>query len=515
MVENQPALEVRNISKLFAGQVALDDVNLTLLPGKVHALVGQNGSGKSTLIKVLAGYHQPESGMFGEINGAPYPFGSGSDIYRQGVRFVHQQLDLVDDLSIIDNLALTRGFSRRWWVSLRHESKVARAVLNSVGLDVDPRTLVRELSPVERTLTAIARALDDSYSPSRVVVLDEPTAALPKPQIGRLFEAIKSAAQRGVAVLYVSHNIDEIIDIADEVTVLRDGCVVAHEESVRDARHLMRLILGTELDELNLKSVNPDASADGDDTPVLRAVSISGYIVENASFEVRSGEVLGFAGLLGSGREEIPYLCAGAFPLTEGWIEIAGVRAAKMNPRRALAKGIAFVASDRNGESAIPSMLARENITLPLIRSSSFLRWLSHRKEKSDSNHWMTATNVQPANSERVLSAFSGGNQQKIVLSRALRTKPKLLIIDQPVQGVDVGNKARIFRLVNEQVEQGLAVIVCSSDPEDLVTLCHRVIVIRDGRLSQELKGSEISVSNIGAHTMSVAVSVSDSSVVR
>jgi ribose transport system ATP-binding protein len=336
---------------------------------------------------------------------------------------------------------------------------------------------------------------------ARVLVLDEPTASLPVPQIGMLFRAIRQATATGIAVLYVSHNLTEVAEIADEITVLRDGAVVAHEVGAQHHDRLVELIVGREFHDL------PTAARAKQETStapvVLRARELAGLVVRKATFDVQSGEILGVAGLLGSGREEILGLVAGAIPPTAGSIAIDGRSAWKLTPHDAIREGVAFIAADRKKQSAIPSMNARENITLPRIDSSKILSFLMSGQEKRQAQEWMNKTKVIPADSEKMFSTFSGGNQQKIVMARALRTDPRVLIVDQPVQGVDIENKTVIFNSLLDAARTGKAIVVGSSDPEDLAAICDRVLVFQEGQISVELTGADVTAEKIKWYSLS------------
>jgi ribose transport system ATP-binding protein len=473
----------------FPGQVALAGVDLALYPGTVHALVGQNGSGKSTLIKILAGFHTPDRGTACVVDGSPLEFGSAGAAHRAGLRFIHQDLALLDDLSVVDNFALSNGYRSFWWLGLRQEARHVRAALADYLPDVDVWRRVGDLSAAQKAMVAIARALD-SDEPARVMVLDEPTVALHGPQVEQLFGAIRTAAAKGVAVLYVSHNLREVLDIADWVTVLRDGRVVAsRSRRGADQDTLIRLIVGSELENAEPRTAEARAS---DGMCVIRVAGLTGAAVRDADFVVQAGEIVGVAGLDGSGRDEVTYLVAGARPRFAGQVQVNGRALKGGSPREAIKAGIAFVAADRKRQSAIPELTARENVTLPQVVAKGPLRWISTKSERADARAWMERAGAPPGRTESVLQAFSGGNQQKIVLARALRLNPRLLVMDQPMQGVDVGAKAAIYQQLSDAADSGLAVLISSSDAEELEAVCDRVLVFSDGRITAELTGDDV-----------------------
>ena len=485
-----PILELRDVWKAFPGQMVLQGVDLDLYPGRVTGLLGQNGSGKSTLIKILAGFHLPASGAKGALNGKELAFGSPRALRNDGLRFVHQELDLIDDLSIFDNLALVNGYARSGILSIRREIQSAVQMLHRSGLHLDVRSPVSTLSPVEKTLVAICRALGDIGS-AKVLVLDEPTTALPAVEVQRLFDSIREQTRRGLAILYVSHNLEEILDIADWVTVLRDGAVVATEPThIHEVDSLAHLIAGREIEKVKRSVVEEERPSSSD--ALLAARGIGGMTIRDVSFSIRPGEIVGVAGLLGSGREELPYLLTGALPLLRGDVTLKGKPLARLTPQQAMECGIVLVASDRTRQSAIQSLTARENVMLPVIPKLHPRKWVTRRRERNDASDWMGRVDVRPLETEKILSTFSGGNQQKIVIARALRSKPAVLVLDEPVQGVDVAAKASIFHhLIESAKKEGLAALVCSSDAEVLTTLCERTLVLKKGRISAELVGHE------------------------
>ena len=489
----QPALCLRSVSMTFVGQRALDHVDLELAAGEVRALVGQNGSGKSTLIKIIAGYHRPDQGSSGEIHGKPMSFGGPGHAFHAGLRFIHQDLGLVDRLTVIDNLALGRPYQSRWWFSASREARRANTLLESFGLSIDSRRLVSDLSPAEQAIVAIVRALMDSehLETAPVLVLDEATARLPANEVHRLFAAIRELCGRGGTVLYVTHRLDEVFAIADRVSVLRDGRLVATRPT-GDLNHdgLVELIVGRPLDE-----VYPALPRVGE-REVLLVSEIRGGAVAGVSFSVRSGEVLGVAGLDGSGRESLSYLLFGARPLEGGSVTVAGRRLYRITPRGALRTGLVVVTSDRVRESAIPTLTLAENITLPRPTRGR-LQWTSRRADSRDALEWMLKLDVRPQNPSEAFATLSGGNQQKAVLARCLRCDPEVLVLDEPVQGVDVEAKAALFRELSTSAGRGVGIVLCSVDAEDLANVCDRVLVLRRGRVAAELGGDALTAEAI------------------
>jgi ribose transport system ATP-binding protein len=487
-----PTLSLRHVSKRFPGQLALDDVNLDLGPGEVHALVGQNGSGKSTLIKILAGFHDPEPGAMAWLRGTPIDLSSPGWPAQAGVRFIHQDLALIPTLSAIDNLALVEGYRNRWWISGRKEAVIHGRELERWGVDVDASIPVGMLTQEEQTMVAIVRALHGSEHGERILILDEPTAALPRSDVERLFAAIRSVRGRGGAILYVSHRLGEVFELADRVSVLRDGKLV-DSGPIGDFDHerLVEAMVG-----FPLADVYPELPPSRPET-VLRVENLQGRLLRGVSFSAHRGEVLGIAGLTGSGREELPYLLFGAVPRAAGRIELAGELLDRLDPPTAIEKGIALVPSDRARRGIVAEFTVRENLTLPRLPVRGLHRWLSVRAERRLAAEWMSRLDVRPRDSERPIKMLSGGNQQKVVLGRWLRCEPKLLLLDEPVQGVDVGAKAAIFQAFADAVAEGTSIIVCSNDADDLASVCDRVLVIADGVIVAELEGATLTAEQL------------------
>jgi ribose transport system ATP-binding protein len=488
-------LTISRMTKAFPGTLALNSVDMDVAAGEVHALVGQNGSGKSTLIKVLAGFHAPEAGTAVEVDGKPVHLNDAAASRRAGFRFVHQDLGLVQDLSMLENLALGRRYARgfagriRW----RDERRKAQALVESLGYEFDVRDPVSTLGAAERTGVAIARALQDADA-ARILVLDEPTATLPKPEVEGLFSVIRRIRERDMGVVYVSHRLDEIFAIADRVTVLRDGRRVGtYPVAELDQDRLIDLMTGGAP-----VKVDKPARAAGLDT-VLDVRSLAGKVVDDASFSARAGEVLGVAGLTGSGREELLQLLFGAQP-GSGQMTVGGhtLALSDIDPRAAMKAGVALVPADRHRKGGVLRMSLKENCTLTDLRRHRRLGALRHRSERAEVEHWLAALDVRPPVASLALDSLSGGNQQKIVISKWLRLKPRVLLLDEPTQGVDVGAKASIHALLRQAADDGAAVVIASSDDEEIADTCDRALVLNDGRIVGELAGDALSIEALG-----------------
>ena len=469
-------LEIERLSKTFPGLQALSEVGFAVDPGEIVALVGQNGSGKSTLVKILAGVQDADPGARVHVRGSTH--------------VIHQDLGLIPQLTTVENLDLGRrhGLGAALPIRRRDESEHARELLREFDAAFDVTVPVAALTPAERTIVAIARALDGWETPDGLLILDEPTAALHSDEVGRLFTAVRAAAARGAGVIFVSHRLDEVMDLADRVVVLRDGRVVADTPvSELDHEELVRLIVGEAL-----KDAAPRDRRDGGKR-ALRVHRLRGGTVRDLSLGMREGEVLGVSGILGSGREHVAALLFGALARDAGAVVVADVALSPSDPRAAIAAGVAYVPADRHADGAVMSMRVRENVTLPNLRGlRRRLGWLDTPAERLDVDGWVDRVALQPADPERPLELFSGGNQQKVVLAKWLRNEPRLLLLDEPTQGVDVGAKAAIYELVHGAAARGAAVLMASSDTCELASVCDRVLVMSDGIAAAELSGPDL-----------------------
>jgi ribose transport system ATP-binding protein len=485
-----PVLEVRGLSKRFGNTRALDDVSLEIAAGEVHALLGHNGSGKSTLIKVLSGYHVPDAGSFAVGNREvefPLPLGEQR---RLGLRFVHQDLGLVESLSVLENLRVGRFATRLGGrIDWRAERAHSRELLQRFDLDIDPRTPVARLSQTERAIVAVMRGLQDvEQLGGGLVVLDEPTASLPEHEVHRLFAAMRRVTESGSAVLFVTHRIQEVLAIADRASILREGRLVATERvaGLGEAA-LVRLIVGRELGDLYPEGTHSTAGT------VLTVRGLCGDVVQDASFAVREGEILGLTGLLGAGHDEVPYLLFGARAATGGTIVDAFGRPFSPSPEASLAAGISLLPADRLRLAGVARATVGENITLPVLRRYRRRRGLDRTRERADVAGIVERLSVQPREPGRHLGDLSGGNQQKALLGRSVLLAPRVLLLHEPTQGVDIGARQTIFKVLQAAAAAGTSLVYASVEYEDLARLCHRVLVFRAGRIAAELSGAALS----------------------
>ena len=495
-------LRLRHVAKSFGEQAALRDVDLSVEYGEVHALVGQNGSGKSTLIKLLSGYHQPDPGAEAELDGRPFQLGSTHAARAAGLRFVHQDLALVLPLSILDNMMLGRpypvglGGRIRWRVAADRAS----GYLRQVGVEADVRSAVGSLSMSERSAVAIARALSDTGHGRLLIVLDEPTAALPADDVDRLLEAIGRLRTEGHGVLLVSHHLGEVLGIADRITVLRDGHVAASAPRADvDQRRLTELIVGHSVAVPDAGHRQATALGDGDQDAVLRVRGLAGGRISDLDFDIRAGEIVGVAGITGSGRESLAPLLTGGLP-HRGEIEVAGSLLAPGRPRGVVAAGVAAVPGERARLGVFPNFGVRANMTISQL--DRHLRWgrIVRSAERREAREWIDRLGIVPPGPDTPMPSLSGGNQQKVLVARALRTRPKLLVLDDPTQGIDVGARAQIHRVIERCAGEGIAILLVSTDSDELARLSDRVLILSGGRLARILeRGPTLTAKSIDA----------------
>jgi ABC-type sugar transport system ATPase subunit len=483
-------LRIDGLSKTFGGTRALIDVDLDIRANEIHALVGQNGSGKSTLIKTLAGFHHPDAGAEAWFEDDQFELGSQLDGHDR-LRFVHQDLGHVLELGVMDNLALRGAYVRGRMGRIRwsEQERITRELLARFGVEIDLYRPLAEATPVERVVVAIVGAIQGWEGGHGVLVLDEPTAVLPPHEVEQLFELIGEVRRTGASVLYVSHRLDEIFQLADRVTVLRGGCKIATEDvAALTPRELATLMVGEDVD--------PDFRAEitvRHDAPVaLEAKDLRSRYLNGVSFSLRQGEVLGIAGLPGSGSEQLPYLLAGALGHGAGgavrlapddaWIE--------MGDNRLL--GLPLVPADRAREAVVAEMGVGDNLTLPILDRLSNRVALSRSRERELVSDWFDKLQIRAAGHGAPISTLSGGNQQKVVMARCLALEPSVLLLCEPTAGVDIATRIALYKLIAAQAERGLGVIVSSSDVGDLLAMCTRVLVLRDGVVASELPGDRL-----------------------
>jgi ribose transport system ATP-binding protein len=492
------ALVLRDVRKTFAGAIALDGVSLTVRRGEVHGLLGQNGSGKSTLIKVLSGYHTPEAGaeleIFGRRIALPIAAGQSSQL---GIAFVHQHLGMLPSLSVLDNLRIGEFATQtKLRIDWRGEHARARRLFCQFGLDINPMARVETLSPVERALLAIVRAFEnlrgcrEGRDEPGILVLDEPTPFLPRHDVDRLFGLVADIVAAGASVILVSHDIDEVLAITDRATVLRDGRVAGTVITAQTRREdIVELIVGHRLDAY--RSARPQVSTDA---AAIRIKGLTGADINNLSLEFRAGEIVGLTGLIGSGYASVPYLLFGEPRAQAGRLEIGSdtIPIPTLHPAAAQDRGIALMPGDRLGMGGAGGLTIIDNITLPVLSAFQGLLGLDRRRMATVARELGSLHDVRPNDPTMTLESLSGGNQQKVLLAKWLQTSPRLLLLDEPTQGVDFGARQQIFAALDNAAKAGAAMLVASTDYEQLAQICDRVLVFRRGRVAAELVGDAL-----------------------
>lgn len=513
-----PFLDIRQVSKTFGEIRVLHDISMSIATGEIRGLVGQNGSGKSTLIKILAGFHAPDRGAQMRISGDLLDHGvDPAKVTELGLSFIHQDLALVPGMTVLENLRVghfqTGALGQIRWKS---ERAITRQMLAEVGLELDPMIQVTELSGLERALLAIARGLANIRLASAsshghgLLVLDEPTAYLPGDDVERLFVVLRRLAAANIAILLVSHRLDEILEITDRVTILRDGQLVdtltTDEVSEDD---LISAILGQRLQNLYPATVPPSTDI------ALTVRGLRGARMQTLDLVVNRGAILGFTGLAGMGYEELPYLLGGATSVASGEMILRDregneclIDLATLTPRQAIDSGLCLLPEDRTGSSGCATMTVSENLTLPFVTQLVSAGIIKHQQERSVAQKALADFGVTPEDPDRPLGTLSGGNQQKALLAKWLRVAPDYLILHEPTQGVDVGAKKEILRRIADAAAQGTTVVVVSVEYEDLANICDRVIVIRDGAVSHDLRKNQLSTERLTTAIYGAALDV-------
>ncbi|AQP46783.1 sugar ABC transporter ATP-binding protein [Tessaracoccus aquimaris] len=482
VVSDEPVISMTGISIEFPGVKALEEVDFRLYPGEVHALMGENGAGKSTLIKALTGIYGIDAGTI-VVEGRAVSFSSPLQAQAAGISTVYQEVNLCENLSVAENVMLGQEVRRGPSIDWRATRREAQRHLSDMGLDIDANSSLGSHSLAVQQLVAICRAASFDC---RILVLDEPTSSLDSGEVEQLFRVMRSLRDQGVAILFVSHFIDQVFEISDRVTVLRNGRLIAeHRTADLDQEHLISEMIGRSLAALGDLRVD---ARDDDAEPYVRAIGLGrAGSVEPFDLDVYSGEVVGLAGLLGSGRTELARLLAGIDTTTAGTTAVEGKAARLGNPRAALDRKIAYSSEDRKGEGVIGDLTVRENIILGLQASRGWLRKLPKGTVDAVVAKYIEALNIMPPNPNARISNLSGGNQQKVLLARWLAMQPKLLLLDEPTRGIDVGAKAEIQKTIAELARDGMAVVFISAELEEVLRLSNRIAVMRDRRKTGEL----------------------------
>lgn len=478
-----PILEVKSISKSFSGNRVLDDVSISVPPGQVHAVVGENGAGKSTLMNIIGGLLQPDSGQI-VVDGAPVTFANPMEAMKRGISIVHQELSLAPNMNLAQNIYLRRepadALGMIDWKKLYADTQ---SIFARLGLDLDPKTLASKLSVSVQQVVEIAKAL--SFE-ARVIIMDEPTSALSEKEIDLLYGIIKDLAAKGIAIIFISHKLEEVFRVADSISVLRDGHLVATVSTAETTREaIIRMMVGREIGHMY-----PPKSTKIDETLfAVEDLSREPYF-RNISFTLRKGEILGFAGLVGSGRTEVARAIFGADKLDAGAIFLDNQPARYRSPHEAIAHGVCYLTEDRKTLGLFLKLPVRANITsAALWRFVTKFGFLLPSKIARESRRFVEEMEIRPPDDEVLTVNLSGGNQQKVLLAKWLCAQPKVLIVDEPTRGVDVGAKAKIHSDLRAMADQGIGVIVISSELPEVLGLSDRVAVFRAGQLMAVLEG--------------------------
>jgi ABC-type sugar transport system ATPase subunit len=475
-----PAVRFDRITRRFPGVQALTDVSLEIAEGSCHALCGENGAGKSTLGKILAGIHTPDSGRL-FIHGREVHFASPRDALAAGVGMVHQELAFCDNLSVAENLCLGSLPSRGGILDRRAMAERAESMLEEIGTTLDVWRRVGSLTIAQQQMVQIAMAVSGG---ARVIIFDEPTSSLSQTEADRLYALIGRLRSRGVACIYVSHRMPEVFQLCDTVSVLRDGQHVATRSIVDlSERDLVQMMIGRPLADYVPRR---EGVVFGDEALRVEGLSSPGKF-EDVSFTLRSGEVLGLAGLVGAGRSELAQALFGLDPVRQGAITVGGKPARMQTPAAAIALGLGLVPEDRKRQALVPQESGMHNLSLAILRRLSRFGWLRLREERGVAQEFFDRLRVRAPTVDTVVAGLSGGNQQKIVLARWLAARSRVLILDEPTRGVDVGAKAEIHALIGELATQGAAILLISSELPEILTLSQRILVLRAGRIVGEV----------------------------
>lgn len=480
-------LKLEHISKTYPGVRALRDLSLEFSDGEIHAILGENGAGKSTMIKIISGAIQPDEGGAISFGDQSYTHMTPALAAKNGVAVIYQDTNLVTPMTVAENIYMGRNFGKIY--SKRHLNDMARVLLDEYGLELDPSMPVERLSPANQQMVEIARAISNN---AKIMIMDEPTAPLASHEVHILFGIIAKLKAKGVTVIYISHRMEEVFQITERITVLRDGAFVATIDTQSTNRQeLVKLMVGRDLNEsFPARNITPGEV-------ILEAQDLCGNSVEHISFQLHRGEILGFAGLVGSGRSETMALLTGADKPTHGQILLSGKPVTRHSPSDAIRRGIALIPEDRKEQGCILHNTVQFNTSLSAMGKISKLGFISSKKNAALAERYVQNLQIKVPSVRQTVVNLSGGNQQKIVLTKALAADPEIIIFDEPTKGIDVGAKQEIYQLINGLVAQGKAVILVSSDMEEILGMSDRIIVLYEGMLSGELTRDKFSQENV------------------
>jgi ribose transport system ATP-binding protein len=498
MMSQTPLIQAENISKRFPGVQALDQVNLSVRPGQVHALVGENGAGKSTLIKILCGAYQADSGQI-YFDGKPVEIKDPAVALSMGIVPVHQEINLQPYLTVAENIFIGRQPKRKLGlINYQEMNQQARAWMDQLGIEVDPTMPLGMISVAERQMVAIARAVSLD---AQVLIFDEPTSSLTDRETELLFEVIGRLVEKNIGIIYITHRMGEIFEICDVLTVMRDGHVVGHDriESVK-TEDVIRMMIGRQLQETNLRSPGPL----GETILEVEHLTVRG-ILNDISFKLHKGEIVGVSGLVGAGRTELARALFGDMRIASGSIRINGQPFNPTSPKKALEAGMGFVPEDRKEEGLVLELSVKKNVTMTIFSKIIDLLFLNNARQEEIARGYVEKLAIKTPTIHQKVQFLSGGNQQRVVVSKWLATDPKILIVDEPTRGIDVGAKAEIHTLLRDLANEGVAILMISSELPEILALSDRVLVMRQGRIAANLKGSTATQEEIMIHAADVA----------
>jgi inositol transport system ATP-binding protein len=491
----EPLLRVSDIAKRYPGVQALDRVSLELRPGEIHGLLGENGAGKSTLLKILSGAEVPDAGRI-EIGGAERTLASPQDAQAQGVATIYQELNLLPNLSVAENVFIGREPGGRAFLSWRRLAEATHEVLARIGLALDPLTLVGALSVAEQQMVEIARALSTE---ARVIIMDEPTSALSEAEVARLFEIVRELRAQGLGIVFVTHRLDEVLQICDRATVLRDGRLVGTRDVAEvTVDDLIRMMVGRSAAELftalPAREVGEVVLEVAGITRRGKRLESRATVLDQVSLSVRRGEILGLAGLMGSGRTELARAIFGADRIDRGAIRVEGHPVRIASPEDAIRAGIGLVPEDRKQQALFLALAVRTNLSLAALgRLVRRFGWVDERAEEDLVERYRESLNIRMASPDQLVGNLSGGNQQKVVLARWLALEPKILIVDEPTRGIDVAAKAEVHQLLDRMARSGIAIVAISSELPEILAIADRIVTMREGRVTGAIARSEAS----------------------
>jgi erythritol transport system ATP-binding protein len=491
VTEPDVIIETRALSRIYPGVIALDNVDYRVYRNKVNVLIGENGAGKSTMMKMLAGVESPSSGEM-LLEGKPVAFNSTHQAEKNGISIIFQELNLFPNMNVMDNIFIANEFFQRGKINEKYQYELTKALLDRLELDVDPYTPLEELGIGHQQLIEIARALSKD---TRVLIMDEPTSALSQSEVKVLFNVIEQLKRRGVTIIYISHRLEELMEIGDHITIFRDGRFIS-ERNVSDASipWIIEQMVGDKKKHFDYQPA-PQGETILDVSGLTALHQSGGYKLNDVSFSLKKGEVIGIYGLLGAGRTELFKGLVGLMPCQRGTVHLNGQCLDKAHFQARLKRGLALVPEDRQGEGVIQMMSIQSNMTLSDFSLQGFRRawkWLNPHKERASVKEMIQQLAIKVSDPEMPITSLSGGNQQKVVLGKALMTQPQVVFLDEPTRGIDVGAKTDVYHLIGKMAQQGLAVMFSSSELDEVMALADRILVMADGRITADLPRQDV-----------------------